>query len=266
MTSTFDALPFDLKPMTRWMGHPLFFMREIDSTNRLLRQLAHQGSPEGTVLLTDYQLAGRGRRGRDWTAPPATSLLSSHLLRFSQSTLSLSLLPLLVSVAVARTLENHLALAPVIKWPNDILLDGRKCCGILIESEWENGQLTIMVGIGLNVNQEEETFQSLPYATSLKCVTGQKIARGPLFAALLHELEKAYDHFRAGWLPHDAWRQRAPWLVGQPITIYPSQPPSYRATALDLAHDGALLIQHPNGNQVRLHAGEVSVRPELQRG
>ena len=259
----FDSLPFKLTLKTSWVAHPLLFIREVDSTNRLLRDQARKGAAqEGTVILTDHQVVGRGRRGRSWVTPPGSSLLFSTLLRPPIWTERHGLLPIVTSVAVARALEKQLSLQPEIKWPNDILLAGRKCCGILIESEWSgSGQPTVIVGIGLNVNQEEHDLAPLPTATSLRVACGGVvIKRGALFGTLLGELERAYDAFEAGWQPHDAWRKRAIWL-GEQIVIHPAQGEVWHGTALDLAADGTLLVKRTDGKRVYLRAGDVSLRP-----
>lgn len=178
----FDPLPFELTLTTRWLGHPLYFVAETDSTNRLLRNLAPGGTTPGTVLMTDYQSAGRGRNGRHWDAPPCTALLFSLLLPPFPGN-HLSLLPIVTVVAIARALEQHLGLLPFIKWPNDLLLEGRKCGGILIEGEWNSSDPPQMVvGIGLNVNQHAPDFDQLPSATSLRAYLGEPVARAaPIF-------------------------------------------------------------------------------------
>lgn len=251
----FDPLPFELHLTTRWLGYPLHFLSEVDSTNRRLKEMADRGATTGTVLLADHQHAGRGRQGRSWLTPPASSLLFSLLLRPARLTERHALLPLVTAVAVAQALESHLALQPSIKWPNDLLFGGRKGAGILIESEGNS----IVVGIGLNVNQELGALTELPDATSLRLVLGHSIERSPLLAALLQTLEARYDEFEAGWEPHEAWRQRAV-LLGKPVWVYPTEGERWQGTALDIAPDGSLLVERDGGGQVALHAGEMSLR------
>lgn len=240
------------------MGHPLLFLPEVDSTNHVLREQARAGAAEGTTVLTDFQSAGRGRQGRRWVAPPGSSLLFSVLLRPSALGERAALLPILSAVVVARTLENHLGLAAGIKWPNDVILDGKKSCGILIESETGADQPFYIVGIGLNVNQDAAAFDGLPEATSVRVARGRAIERGPLLAALLNEFERAYDAFQGGWQPHAAWRRRST-LLGQPVLVRDASD-TWPATALDLAEDGSLLVERSDGRQLHLHAADVSVR------
>ncbi len=254
----FEPLPFDVPLATRRMGQPLLFLPEVDSTNRVLRELAREGATEGMAVLTDYQKAGRGRQGRSWVTPPGSSLLMSVLLRPPARGALAALLPILSAVAVARTLERHLSLQPGIKWPNDVLLGGKKGCGILIESEVGAGDPVYIVGMGLNVNQGAEAFEGLPEATSLRVVCEAMIERGPLLAALLGEFERAYDEFLAGWQPHEAWRRRSA-MLGQPVLVKEAET-TWPAMALDLAEDGGLLVESSEGRRVHLHAADVSVR------
>jgi BirA family biotin operon repressor/biotin-[acetyl-CoA-carboxylase] ligase len=262
----FDPLPFDLHLNTRWLGHPLYFVAETDSTNRLLRNLAPGGTTPGTVLFTDYQSAGRGRQGRHWNAPPGSGLLFSILLP-SFPTETMTLLPIVTAVAVARAYERHLGVSPFIKWPNDLLVDGRKCGGILVEGEWSpGGTLHLVVGIGLNINQSEEDLAALPSATSLRAIVGRAIPRAPLFAVLLEELERAYDAFADGWAPHAEWSRRA-GVPGQPLWVHTVEETPWSATAIALGAGGELVVNDSEGHSITLHAGDVSVRyvqPENQ--
>jgi BirA family biotin operon repressor/biotin-[acetyl-CoA-carboxylase] ligase len=262
----FDPLPFDLSLTTHWLGHPLYFIAETDSTNRLLHNLAPGGTPNGTVLFTDYQNAGRGRRGRHWDSPPGSGLLFSFLLP-PYPIERLSLLPIVTVVAVARAYERHLAVFPFIKWPNDLLLDGRKCGGILVEVEWNTkDDPQIVVGIGLNVNQSEADFATLPTATSLRVHQGQSVERAGLLGVLLEELERAYDAFANGWMPHAEWSRRA-GVPGQALWVHTVEVAPWSATAVALGAGGELVVEDNEGNSITLHAGDVSVRyvqPETQ--
>lgn len=254
-----DPLPFDLPLTTRWLGHPLYFITETDSTNRLLHNLAPGGTAPGTVLFTDYQNAGRGRRGRQWDAPPGSGLLFSLLLP-PYPIEKISLLPIVTVVGVARAYERHLGVEPFIKWPNDLLLGGRKCGGILVEAEWNTKDTPqIVVGIGLNVNQGEADFATLPSATSLRVQIGREVARAALFASLLEELERVYDDFANGWQPHAEWSRRA-GVPGQALWVHTVEATPWSATAMALGAGGELLVNDNEGHSITLHAGDVSVR------
>lgn len=262
----FDPLPFDLNLNTRWLGYPLYFVAETDSTNRLLRNLAPGGTTPGTVLWTDYQSAGRGRQGRQWNAPPGSGLLFSLLLPSFPAD-QITLLPIVTAVAVARAYERHLHVSPFIKWPNDLLLDGRKTGGILVEGEWNTKKAShLVVGIGLNINQSASDFEGLPSATSLRAVLGRDVPRAALFAVVLEELERAYDAFADGWAPHAEWSRRA-GVPGQPLWVHTVEETPWSATAVALGAGGELVVNDSDGHSITLHAGDVSVRyvqPENQ--
>jgi BirA family transcriptional regulator, biotin operon repressor / biotin---[acetyl-CoA-carboxylase] ligase len=257
----FEPLPFDLELPTARIGHPLLYVSEVDSTNRLLRKMAAEGASEGTVVLADYQHVGRGRRGRGWEAPPGSSLMFSLLLRPLEVTPQrVALLPVVLAVAVAEAIERTLSLQPTIKWPNDILADGKKVCGILMESEiGGTGEMAVVAGIGLNVNQETEHFTDLPDATSLRLACGEPVDRGSLFGVILQEIERAYSDFLTGWQPHDAWRRRAP-MLGKTINVYPASGSSWQGIAVDLAPDGSLVVLTPDGSHRHLHAADITIR------
>ncbi|MCB9126976.1 MAG: biotin--[acetyl-CoA-carboxylase] ligase [Ardenticatenales bacterium] len=253
-------LPFDVALATRWLGQPLLFRDEVDSTNRQLRQLAEGGAAGvGAVLISDFQWGGRGRRGRGWQAPRGSALLLSALLPVP-TMVPLTLLPIAVAVAVAEGVEAQGEAAIQLKWPNDLLVGGKKVGGILIESAVSSaGQALLVVGIGINVNQRPAAFDALPAATSLYAALGTEVPRGPLLAAVLAALEQRWDDLQAGWQPHAAWRRRAVAL-GAAITVHGAAGPTWSATLRDLHHDGRLYVEDEAGRGHLLDAQEVSVR------
>jgi BirA family transcriptional regulator, biotin operon repressor / biotin---[acetyl-CoA-carboxylase] ligase len=257
----FEPLPFDLELSTAHIGHPLLYLSEVDSTNWLLRKMGAGGASEGTVVLADYQHAGRGRRGRGWAAPPGSSLMFSLLLRPKPVIPQrIALLPVVLAVAVAEAIERSLSLQPAIKWPNDILIDDKKVCGILMESEvGGEGEITVVAGIGLNVNQATDHFSDLPGATSLQIACGRVVERGVILGSILQQIERAYSQFLNGWQPHDAWRRRAP-MLGHNIRVYPTDGPSWQGIAEDLAPDGSLVVVTPDGRYEHLHAADITIR------
>ena len=174
-------------------GRDYVFVDRCESTQRLFAEEA----PEGAVAATDEQTAGRGRLGREWQAPVGSSLLVSVLLRPDVPTANLPELSLVAGRAVAQALAELADLTPEVKWPNDVLLNGRKVAGILAEAR--DGR--VVLGIGINVSQSEH---ELPYrpshlATSLLLETGQAVPRADLLAAVLDRLEQEYDAWVAGY-------------------------------------------------------------------
>ena len=180
------------------MGRHFLAVREIGSTNTVALALAGLDAPEGSVVVADYQTAGRGRQGRAWLAPPDTALLVSILLRPTGPAERIPQLSLVAGVAV----REALALAGVetrLKWPNDILLHGKKVCGILLEAA--SGPLRepgVVVGIGLNVNQERADFAAdlRQRATSLSVATGRAWERETLLMLLLSSMDRWYSTHR----------------------------------------------------------------------
>ncbi|MFQ5571689.1 MAG: biotin--[acetyl-CoA-carboxylase] ligase, partial [Rhodothermales bacterium] len=172
---------------TRHFGRSMRSYQAVDSTNTAALQWASDGAPEGSVILANVQTAGRGRQGRSWHSAAGQNLTFSVILRPSLPPARLSLITLGAGVAVAEAVEALTApLSTTIKWPNDVLLEGTKCCGMLLESTLdETGTATVILGIGLNVNQSAfpETLESK--ATSLLLQTGRHTPRPPLLADLL---------------------------------------------------------------------------------
>ncbi|WP_054491970.1 biotin--[acetyl-CoA-carboxylase] ligase [Ardenticatena maritima] len=240
---------------TRRFGRPLYWYDRIDSTNRELLEWAVRGAEEGTLLVADEQTAGRGRRGRQWIAPPGTGLLMSLLVRPRQA---VGLLPLMTGAVLAETIEAVSGARATVKWPNDVLIGERKVAGVLVETVIQRGQQAAVIGMGINVNMQAHDFERVGMpATSLRLETGQIWEREDLLAALLPRLETAYDALQAGAWSLDAWRARAP-MLGKPITVFEEEDAWY-GVALDVAEDGALLVQTEEGVRA-IYAADVRVR------
>lgn len=190
-----DSLaPETLLPLLRGrFGRPYTYVERCESTQRLLADDA----PEGAVAVADEQTAGRGRLGRDWVAPPGTSVLASVALRPDVPTASLAELSLVAGRAGAQALAEVAEVVPEVKWPNDVLVGGRKVAGILAEAR----EGRVVLGIGINVLQ---TAGELPRraqypATSLLLETGRRIPRAHLLASLLDHLEREHDAWVSGY-------------------------------------------------------------------
>ncbi len=243
-------------------GREFVYLQETDSTNNVARRLAQEGAPEGTVVAAESQTAGRGRWGRSWFSPRQLGLWFSVVLRPRLAPTSLPWLALMAGAAVARALEETTGLRPGIKWPNDLLLGGRKFCGILLEMEGSPEEISFLVlGIGVNVNQQEHDFppELLGQATSLRVALGQEVARLPLLRRLLEVLEEEYCWgCRRGWE-----RARSLWLryevtLGRMLRLRTGGG-EVLGRALDLGEDGALLVQGADGRVHRFYAGEVEL-------
>jgi len=252
---------------TAWMGRPYCFVTRTGSTNDDLKQLAASGQAHGTVLLTDYQSAGRGRLDRRWEAPPGTSLLFSVLLRPEGWPAERGAwLTTLAALAVVEAIEAVAELPARLKWPNDVLIDvegWRKVAGLLLDTTINAaGELeTAIVGIGLNVNiATGELPPAVVPATSLLVARGQPVSRHALLIELLVRLEKGYATAAAGQSPVQAWATRLVTL-GQAVRVTPggtAGPLSGTAEGVD--EWGRLLVRDASGHLHVVAAGDVTLR------
>jgi BirA family biotin operon repressor/biotin-[acetyl-CoA-carboxylase] ligase len=238
------------RPGSGALGGAFVHLDVVTSTNDRARQLAGAGAPAGTVIVAEQQTAGRGRQGRTWSAPRGRSLTLSALLRPAPGTLAL--LPLATAVAVCEACEEVVGLRCEIKWPNDVLSDGRKLAGILIESRPREGWA--VAGIGLNVNTREDEFgpELAAIATSLRIVKGEAVSRERVLDALLARLAErasgdgdvltAYRKRDALAGRAVAWRDRERERTG-------------KAAGID--DSGNLVVFADGGERLTLDAGEV---------
>jgi BirA family biotin operon repressor/biotin-[acetyl-CoA-carboxylase] ligase len=231
-------------------------VQEIGSTNAALAAAAADDAPEGTVLVAEHQVSGRGRLDRVWTSPPRAGLTVSFLLRPDVPAARRGWLPLLTGVALAEAVGEVTGVRASLKWPNDLLaLDGRKLAGILAESSGT----AVVVGVGLNVST---TTAELPdTATSLSRVTGATVDRAPVLLAFLRAVERRYRQWTAALgdpVSSGLARDYLAWssTVGTDVAV--SLPDGStlagRATAVDW--DGRLVVATPAG-QVELASGDV---------
>jgi len=234
----------------------LHYEPECESTQDLAREAVAGGAAPGWTVTTDLQRHGRGRRGRSWTAPVGQALLFSTVLQPPVDVLPL--LPLLAAVTVAGGVELSTGAAPELKWPNDVLLNGKKLAGILLERP--PGSLVIL-GVGLNANQSAPEL--LEGATSLAVEVGHPVNREDVLAAILNDLSNAYeraDREGVDWiLP--GWRSRTS-MLGKPVT-FRRDGVLQHGLAEDVGIDGALLMRTADGSRLSVVAGDVDlVRPD----
>jgi BirA family transcriptional regulator, biotin operon repressor / biotin---[acetyl-CoA-carboxylase] ligase len=255
------AILKDLK--TRNLGRRLLFFPQLGSTNAHLMELAAQGEPEGTVVTTDEQTAGRGRFGRTWEAPPGRGLLFSLLLRPKGGLPDASRLSLIAALAVRHAIEPATGLSATLKWPNDVLLNGKKVCGLLGEtttSTGSGGVPALILGIGLNVNQVPEDFpqEFRSQATSLRIETHKEHSRTLLLRKFLEDFEGLYALSEQRGFPHflDEIRQ-ASAILGKRITVQAGFQ-AVEGTAYDLDEEGRLLLRLDSGSLTILASGEVT--------
>ena len=255
--------------LTGWLegcrlGKQLLCLERIDSTNTECKRQAMAGVPEGLAVLAEEQTAGRGRAGRSFQSPRGGGLYLSVLMRPALELWEVSNMTAWVAVAVCDAVEEVCGARPQIKWTNDLVLNGKKLCGILTELglESETHRLDYLVtGVGLNVNQKTEDFEGevRDIATSLCLELGHPIRRADLAGAILKKLDEMYVQF-----PHNKTRYLEQYredciTLGKQVQLI--TPTSRRqAVALDIDEEFRLVVELPDGSREALSTGEVSVR------
>ena len=225
-----------------------------DSTQSEVQRLAAAGAPEGTVVTARHQRAGRGRRARDWWDAPGQSLLASVLLRPRGPVATAPQLSLVGGLAVADALAAAAAVSARIRWPNDLLVDGRKICGILAEASSDSGGGLhhVILGIGVNLAQTAFPPALADRATSLRLVTGRLPEADLVLAAVLEQLARHYESWRAGGFAalRAAWLDRST-LPGQIVRL----PDGADGVGVDVGDDGILRARAADGRLVHIVSG-----------
>ncbi len=264
-----DYTPLDgldlLIPPESIIGHPLFIYQEVASTNDIACDLALKGIREGATVVADAQTRGRGRLGREWFSPRGVNLYLSTILRPPIPPWKGPQLVFLGAMAVVRAVEG-LGLRVEVKWPNDILVKGRKLSGILTEMSSEPERINfVILGIGVNVNMEEEMLppELKGRATSLRGETGRVVDRARFAASLIHHLNRYYRLFLdQGSAPIlDEWKGYS-FLDGREVEVL--GPGSVlRGIVLGVDDDGALLLRTSHGVE-RVISGDVTLKGGLE--
>lgn len=247
---------------TKIMGQNVYFYQSIDTTNNRARELAYEGAPEGTLVVAEQQTAGRGRRGRVWESAADSGIWMSLVLRPEIMPAQASVLTLLCGLAVAEALEEETDLSMQIKWPNDILMDGKKVAGILTEMDCEMTQVHFVIpGIGINVNTRAFPPELTEIATSLYLASGKNFSRSKLVQAVMAKIEWYYTEFlrtKSFATLLNAYRARCVTL-GKEVEVKGQN--SFLAKALDVTEGGELLVRHlSDGKEEIVYSGEVSIR------
>ncbi|QRV21972.1 biotin--[acetyl-CoA-carboxylase] ligase [Lacrimispora saccharolytica] len=243
-------------------GREVEYHEIIDSTNIRAKRLAEEGASSGTLVLADLQEAGRGRRGRTWVSPSGNNIFMSLILRPDILPSSASMITLVAALAVYDGIKNLTGLAAGIKWPNDIVANGKKLCGILTEMSAElEGIHYVVVGIGINVNMEEFPEEVRQTATSLFLETGEKVGRSRLVAAVMEAFEQYYEEFisqgdLSGLI---SVYNKNMVNAGKEVRVL-DRSGDYIGKALGINEKGELLVEVEPGKVRRVISGEVSVR------
>ena len=241
---------------TQCLGRRVLWYPQVDSTNSAAKTLAAQGEPEGTVVIAEEQTAGRGRHGRAWLAPASSGLLFSIILRPKLRPDHVQALTMITALALRDALADATALRAEIKWPNDLLLSGRKVAGILCEARTTGARVDFAIlGIGLNVNLPEGALPPAFSATSLALELGHPVPRAPLLRTILRRLDQRYQLLQAGQSPTAEWAAALATLGLRVQVIHEDQ--SYLGLAETVDDSGALLLRLDDGQLIHLPAGDV---------
>lgn len=247
---------------TRWAGQSLVFCDTVDSTNDEAKRQAESGAPHGTLVAAEVQSCGKGRRGRSWESPKGSGVWMSLLLRPKFEPCHASMLTLVAAMAVEDAVRNLTGICAGIKWPNDIVVNGRKLCGILTEMSTDADEIQyVIVGIGINVNMSEFPEEIRETATSLKIAAGREIDRSKLAAEVMLSWEHYYEIFLETL---DLSRMKADYnkfLVntGREVRVLAPKK-SYTGISQGINDVGELLVELPDGEIREVLSGEVSVR------
>jgi BirA family transcriptional regulator, biotin operon repressor / biotin---[acetyl-CoA-carboxylase] ligase len=241
-------------------GKHIHHFFKTDSTNRVALELGHAGEPEGTVVLAEEQTAGKGRAGRTWQSDRAAGIYVTLLLRPRLAPVQAPLLTMMAGLSARAAIEAQTGLAPDLKWPNDLLLAGKKVGGILTEMHAEPSQVRfVIVGIGLNVNQEKFPGELGATATSLRIETGKQVSRLELLVRLLREFENDYNRFvrEGSGAVTEKFEAVSSYAQGKRVRVT-NGTESFAGTTAGLAPEGLLLVKRDDGRVVTVISGDVT--------
>ncbi|HEY2459317.1 MAG TPA: biotin--[acetyl-CoA-carboxylase] ligase [Candidatus Acidoferrum sp.] len=242
-------------------GKRIYHFFKVDSTNRVAMELGHAGEAEGAIVLAEEQTAGRGRAGHSWHSERATGIYATLLLRPKLAPVQTPLLTMMAGLSAHAAIQAQTGLTLDVKWPNDLLVHGKKVGGILTEMHAEPGQVRfVIVGIGLNVNQEKFPAELAAKATSLRAETGRAQSRQELLARLLREFENDYNRFvkdGAGSVI-ERFTQVSSYALGKRVEITNGRE-TFIGTTAGLGPEGLLLVKRDSdGKMETVIAGDVA--------
>lgn len=248
---------------TKRMGKKIIYFSSVDSTNAYARRIGEEGAQDGTLVIADEQTAGRGRWGRHWVTPPKTAIAFTLLLRPDLPPSHISMVTLVMGLAVCNAIHQLYDLPVGIKWPNDVVIGGKKVCGILTEMSAEmDGVHYIVIGVGINTNLTSFPDQIRDVATSLQLQLGHPVDRAEVLVKVIELFEEYYEKFeKDGDLRslQDIYNEE---LLNRNQKVRVLDPyGEYTGIALGIDHEGQLLVKRDDdGSTVRVWSGEVSVR------
>lgn len=245
---------------TRWLGKNIIYKDEIDSTNLCAKKLGEENVMNGTVVIAEKQTAGRGRRGRKWVSPEGNCYFSI-LLRPRIRVEHASRLTLVAALALAEAIMEVSGLQVQIKWPNDVVINGKKLCGILTESSFcDNGLKYVVIGIGINVNQEVFAEEIQEMATSIIREKGELTDCACLIGAFLNYFEHLEEQFVCTEDLSGMQERYNELLVNRNREVRILDEEEWVGVALGINEKGELLVHNSQGDTKAVFAGEISVR------
>lgn len=246
----------------KWAGSRVYYYPKTDSTNNCIKKLAEEGAGHGTLAVADLQEAGKGRRGRTWFSPSGTGIWMSVLLKPEFGPEKASMITLVSALAVAGAIREVSGLNALIKWPNDIVVNGKKVCGILTEMSVEADYIKYVVcGIGINVNHTEFPEDISATATSLAIEKGGQLRRAELIAKVWEKFEKYYESFSQRLDMSGLLDEYNDILVNMNSEVRVIDPKGeWCGRALGINAHGSLMVEKTDGQIEEVYSGEVSVR------
>lgn len=246
---------------TEWAGCEIYYFDSIDSTNTKAKELAEEGHPSGTLVVADRQTAGKGRRGRSWESPTGIGIFMTLMLKPEINPNNASMLTLVAAMATTRAIRRVTGVPALIKWPNDIVMNGKKVCGILTEMSAQFDYINhIVIGIGINVHNEDFPEEIAKTASSLYLESGQHIYRASLIEAFLEEFEDVYAEYLKTEDMEGLQKEYDAMLVnrGRQVRVLDPKEP-FEGKAMGITKKGELIVDTWESRKL-VSSGEVSVR------
>lgn len=246
---------------TEWAGCEIYYFGSIDSTNTKAKELAEEGHPSGTLVVADRQTAGKGRRGRSWESPSGIGIFMTLMLKPEINPNHASMLTLVAAMATTRAIRRVTGVPAMIKWPNDIVMNGKKVCGILTEMSAQFDYINhIVIGIGINVHNEDFPEEIAQTASSIYLESGQHIHRASLIEAFLEEFEDVYAEYLKTEDMEGLMKEYDAMLVnrGRQVRVLDPKEP-FEGKAMGITKKGELIVDTWESRKL-VSSGEVSVR------
>ncbi len=258
----FGQNELESRMQTKWAGHPVTFYSQINSTNLQAKLDAENGAGQGALVVADMQTAGRGRRGRSWCSPAGTNVYFTLLLKPEYAADKASAVTLVMAMAVVEGIRETCGVEAGIKWPNDIVIGGKKVCGMLTEMSVERDYIHyVVIGVGVNVGLQEFVPEVAATATSLQQECGRRVPRAALTANIMKAFEKYYQTFLETLDMSGLLEDYNRLLVNRGKEVRVLDPKGeFTGISRGINRLGELLVERSDGNVEPVYAGEVSVR------